>query len=452
MLGERILLVDDDDLIRSIVGQRLDDLGYQVSTAKTLAEARRSIAAATPDVALLDIKLPDGEGTELLEPLAQGADVPCIMITAHGTVESAVGALKQGASHYLEKPFSMERVEATVRSALERTRLQREVRTLRRQSATSGMVVGPSPAMQEVMRLVEKIAPADRSTVLIEGETGTGKGVLARSIHEMGPRAEGPFITVTCSALAGSLFESELFGHEKGAFTDARTMKRGLVEVASGGTLFLDEIAELPTNLQGKLLRLIEEKAFRRVGGTADLKVDARVVAATNRDLDADVAAGEFRQDLYYRLHVLPLKLPPLRHRRPDIPGLAKTFTERFSRELGKRIEGIDPKSMSLLEKYAWPGNVRELRNVIERAVLLSERPVLTPDLLTSEIRNSGETPQPHGTSLLGPEGLNLEFWERRLLREALQRTQGNQTKAGRLLGISRHQMRNRLIKYGGDL
>jgi transcriptional regulator with PAS, ATPase and Fis domain len=229
-------------------------------------------------------------------------------------------------------------------------------------------------------------------------------------------------------------------------------MKRGLVEVAAGGTLFLDEIAELPTNLQGKLLRLIEEKAFRRVGGTVDLTVDARVIAATNRDLEADVASGEFRQDLYYRLRVIPLTLPPLRHRRPDIPGLAKTFIERFSRELGIRIEGIDAPAMSLLEKHTWPGNVRELRNVIERAVLLSEGPVITPDLLPVGIRNGAEISPPRGASLLGPDGLDLESLERSLLREALQRTQGNRTEAGRLLGLSRHQIRNRLIKYGDDL
>jgi transcriptional regulator with PAS, ATPase and Fis domain len=313
------------------------------------------------------------------------------------------------------------------------------------------MIVGPSKAMHEVMKLVEKIAPAEKSTVLIEGETGTGKGVLARSIHELSPRREGPFVNVTCSALLGSLLESELFGHEKGAFTDAHTMKRGLVEVATGGTLFLDEIAELPTNLQGKLLRLIEEKAFRRVGGTVDLTVDARVIAATNRDLEADVASGEFRQDLYYRLRVIPVTLPPLRHRRPDIPGLAKTFIERFSRELGMHIEGIDAEAMSLLEKHTWPGNVRELRNVIERAVLLSEGPILTPDLLPVGVRNGAELSPRREVSLLGPDGLNLESLERNLLREALQRAQGNRTEAGRLLGLSRHQIRNRLIKYGGE-
>ena len=400
---------------------------------------------------LLDIKLPDGEGTEILTAL-QADDIPCIMMTAHATVESAVSALQAGASDYLEKPFSMERLEATLRTTLERTRLRRELRALRERSPLTGMVVGPSPAMDELMSLVRKVAPADSATVLILGETGSGKGVLARTIHELSPRAEGPFVNVTCSALTESLMESELFGHEKGAFTDARTMKRGLVEVADRGTLFLDEIAELSLGVQGKLLRFIEEKTFRRVGGTRDLTVDTRIITATNRDLEEEVRSERFREDLFYRLNVLPIELPPLRHRPSDIPVLAAHFLETFGGEFGKSVSEIAPDTMEALARHPWPGNIRELRNVVERSVLLSEGRTLTLDTLPRDLTGRTDSePAPGDLPELGPDGLDLEDLERALLREALRRSEGNRTEAGRLLGLSRHQIRSRLLKYGED-
>jgi DNA-binding NtrC family response regulator len=269
-MGERILILDDDPLIRDVLAERLSRRGFEPMVAASLGEARLAVARATPDAALLDVRLPDGLGTELLAELVEADDVPVVMMTAHGTVESAVAALRQGALDYLEKPFSIERVEATVRAALERTRLRRALRALRAPAGAGRRMIGGSAAMLEVSRLVEKIAPADTATVLILGETGTGKGLLARTIHELSPRADGPFVNVTCSALTESLMESELFGHEKGAFTDARSLKRGLVEVAEKGTVFLDEIGELSPGVQGKLLRFIEEKTFRRVGGTRD--------------------------------------------------------------------------------------------------------------------------------------------------------------------------------------
>jgi DNA-binding NtrC family response regulator len=449
-MAERILVLDDDVLLRTLVSERLDRRGYDVSVVGSLAEARAAVAGSHPDAALLDIRLPDGESTELLEELVSEAEVPCIMMTAHATVESAVEALKLGADDYLEKPFSLDRLEATLTSTLERTRLRREVRALRRQMEIRGEVIGASPAMREVLDLVERVAPAEAATVLLLGETGTGKGVLARLIHRMSPRADRPFVNVTCSALAENLMESELFGHEKGAFTDARTLKRGLAEVATGGTLFLDEIGELSMGLQSKLLRFIEDRTFRRVGGTEDLKVDARVIAATNRRLEEEVAEGRFRQDLFYRLRVLPIELPPLRHRRTDIPLLAEAFVDRFNGEFGKRVEGFSPETLDILERYEWPGNVRELCNVVERAVLLTEGDRIDVDALPREVRGEESRTGPEALTL-GPDGVDLDELEHALLMEALRRAEGNRTEAGRLLGLSRHQIRNRLKKYGVD-
>jgi len=452
MSRERILVVDDDRLIREILAERLEKKGYRVDRAGSLAEARAAVDKVTPDVAILDVKLPDGEGTELLPGLSEEAGIPCVMMTAHGTVTSAVEALRMGAEDFLEKPFSMDRLDTTLNHVLERTRLRRELRTLRTRGPQAGGIVGVSSEMQEVMELVRRIAPADHATVLILGETGTGKGMVAKAIHDLSPRAQGPFVNVTCSALAPTLMESELFGHEKGAFTDARTLKRGLVEVANGGTLFLDEIGELTPSLQSKLLRFLEDRTFRRLGSTEDRTVDARIVAATNRDLQAAVESGAFREDLYYRLRVLPLTLPPLRRRRGDVPALVAAFLDGFNKELGRGVVEVDPEASRLLEAYSWPGNVRELRNVVERAVLLADGPVLTPDLLPPEIRRE-EPPgsAPMGTLDLGPDGIDLDDLERRLLEEALRRADGNRTEAGRLLGLSRHQIRNRLKKYGID-
>ncbi|GMV04254.1 MAG: sigma-54-dependent Fis family transcriptional regulator [Gemmatimonadota bacterium] len=448
-MAERILLVDDDDLIRTVVAERLKRRGYDVTAARCLAEARTALKGSFPDAALLDIRLPDGNGTELLEELTAEEEVPCVMITAHATIESAVEALKKGAEDYLEKPFSLDRLEATLEATLERTRLRREVRALRRAGGVQGDVIGSSPAMRQVLNLVGRIAPADTATVLLLGETGTGKGLVARLIHDLSPRSDRPFVNVTCSALAESLMESELFGHEKGAFTDARTLKRGLVEVAHGGTLFLDEIGELSPGVQSKLLGFIEDKRFRRVGGTDDLRVDVRVVAATNRRLEEEVAAGRFREDLFYRLRVLPIELPPLRHRVSDVPLLATAFMDRFNREFGKKVQRVTTEAMALLEEYPWPGNVRELCNVVERAVLLTEGGEIDVDSLPPEVRRRGQEGEQAGTITLGPAGVDMEELERELLMEALRVAEGNRTEAGRLLGLSRHQIRNRLKKYG---
>jgi two-component system, NtrC family, response regulator AtoC len=449
MAETRILILDDDALIRTVLSDRLERMGNTVAVAGSLAEARALLRTKIPDLALLDMKLPDGEGTTLLPELVGELDVPVIMMTAHATVSSAVAALRQGARDLLEKPIAWERLEASVAAALEVTALRREVRALREQGRSEGTIVGQSPPMQELFRIVERVAPAEHTTVLIEGETGTGKGVIARLIHGLSPRAHQPFVNVTCTALAETIMESELFGHEKGAFTDARAMKRGLVELADRGTLFLDEIGELSPRLQGKLLQFIEDRTFRRVGGTRDLSVDTRLVTATNRNLEADVAAGVFRADLFYRLRVIPLHLPPLRDRSSDIPELARHFVVSYSRDLGKRVRRIDPGALELLCAYGWPGNVRELRNVIERAVLLADSDIITADTLPPEVRR----PRQHEDNgiEIGPQGLDIDALERTLLKEALRRAEGNRTVAGRLLGLSRHQIRNRLKKYGED-
>jgi two-component system response regulator AtoC len=448
----RVLVLDDDSVLRSVVAKRLRRAGYEVAETDALAAARAEIGRACPDVALLDVRLPDGEGTEMLKELADDAEVPCVMMTAHATVASAVEALKLGAVDYLEKPFSLDRLEATLSATLERTRLRREVGALRRQAGPRSAVIGESEAMQQVFDLVERLAPAGSSTVLLQGETGTGKGVVARLVHRMSLRSGGPFVEVTCSALAESLMESELFGHEKGAFTDARTLKRGLVEVAHEGTLFLDEIGEMPLAVQAKLLRFIEDHTFRRVGGTEDLRVDVRVIAATNRELDVEVAEGRFRSDLYYRLRVLPIDLPPLRHRRSDVSLLVRSFVVRFNGEFGKAVERVTPEAMEILQRYDWPGNVRELGNVVERAILLAKGREIDIGDLPPEVRGQGRS-QDGAAGMagleLGPEGIDLGELERSLLSEALRRAEGNRTAAGQLLGLSRHQIRSRLKKYG---
>ena len=450
MAGERLLVIEDDPLLLTVLAERMRREGLEVTLASTLAEARAAVDAADFDVVLADLRLPDGESLALLgEQAPRGA--AWVMMTAHATVSSAVEALKLGAKDYLEKPFSLDRAVATVRQALELTALRREVAALRDGSSRAGTtVIGESGAMKKVFELVERLAAVDATTVLIEGESGTGKGAIAQALHRLSRRGGGPFVNVTSSSLPEALMESELFGHEKGAFTDARTAKRGLVELADGGTLFLDEVGELTPGVQAKLLRFIEEKTFRRLGGTRDLVVDVRIVAATNRDLAGEVAAGRFRADLFYRLRVIPVTLPPLRERREDIVPLVKHFTAHFNREFGKRVQAVAPEAQAKLTAYAWPGNVRELRNVIERAVLLADGPVIGLRELAPEVT---APPAPAGggggATALAPDGVKLGDVERRLLVEALERARGNQSRAAELLGLSRHQVRTRMRRYG---
>ncbi len=442
----RILVLDDDALLRSLLSDRLTNEGYRVETAETLAAARELLAEERPDVAILDVQLPDGSGTDLLDELKERGPIPAIVVTAHGTIPLAVEALQRGAHDFLEKPFTMERLSATVAAAARVGHLHQHVRAIERQRPrASTTLVAVSPAMEKVMKLAERVARSASTSVLLRGETGTGKGMLARLLHELSPVADGPFLTVTCSALAETLIESELFGHEKGAFTDASSRKRGLVELAHKGTLFLDEIGELPLRLQGKLLQFIEDRSFRRLGGTVDLKVRTRILAATNRPLEQEVRDGNFREDLYYRLQVFPIVIPPLRDRAPDIPVLANHFLHEFAREFGHRVRNISPGAMDMLAEHRWPGNVRELRNAIERGVLMAEGDTLDEDCLLIDFE-----PEPSDShDPLGRNGVDLASLERELLEKAIARAAGNRTEAGRLLGLSRHQVRQRLKKFG---
>ena len=442
-----ILIADDERLIRWSLCQRLSAEGYGTLEAES---GRQTLARFddTVDLVLLDYRLGDTDGLRVLEALRRrDPDVLVIVLTAYSNVETAVAVMQQGAYHYVTKPFNLDEVSLLVGKALETTRLRRELRTIRasqRAPYSLDRIIGNSTAVADVKKLLGKIASSPASTVLLTGESGTGKDLAAKVIHYASARATRPFMNITCSALTETLLESQLFGHERGAFTDAKQQKRGLLESADGGTVFLDEIGEMALPLQSKLLRFLEEKTFKRVGGAADISVDVRIIAATNQDLEAKARDGTFREDLLYRLDVLPVKLPPLRDRAGDIPVLARFFADGFSREFRKRGQEIAPEAIEALQRHAWPGNVRELRNAVERAVLLSEGSRLTERDFPM-LRPGSELPT--GVTL-PPAGTNLEAIERDLVVQALERTGWNQTRAARLLGLNRDQIRYRIDKF----
>src|SRR5262245_58475660 len=423
MAHETVLVVDDEQLIRRSIAKRLGAVGYTVLEAENGKVALEQ-AATGVDLAILDYRLPDLDGLTVLKQIRQIApDVLVIVLTAYASVDTAVEAMKLGAYHFMNKPFDLEALTALVEQALETTKLRREVRQLRASQAepySLERMVGDSPPLRELKALLKRVATSPASTVLLTGESGTGKDLTAKILHYSSTRAGRPFVNITCSALPETLLESELFGHERGAFTDARQQKKGLLEQADGGTVFLDEIGEMTAPLQAKLLRFLEEKAFRRVGGAADVRVDVRVIAATNRQLEEEVRAGRFREDLFYRLNVLPLKMPALRTHMEDLPALVNYYVDLFNKEFKKNVRGASAATLRLLGGYAWPGNVRELRNAIERAMLLASGDALEPvDFPITSAPGSNNTNQIE----LPPAGLDLEETEKHLVMQALERT-----------------------------
>ncbi len=434
--GPVILVADDDPAIREAVAKTLSRAGYDVAPAADGTAALEIVRRQPVQLLLADLRMPGLDGLELLRATkAIAPEVEVILITGHGGIEDAVAAMKEGAYDFLTKPFKRAALRKTVEKALEKQHLLQQNRALRRQledATPQGAIIGTAPAMRRVLDLVAQVAPSN-ATVLILGESGTGKELIADALHRGSVRREGPCIKVNCAALPETLLESELFGHEKGAFTGAVGRKEGRFELAHGGTLFLDEIGDLSPATQAKLLRVLQEGTFERLGGTKTLKVDVRIVAATNKDLDAEVKARRFREDLFYRLNVISITLPPLRDRAEDIPVLAQHFVERFARRNAKPVEGLTREALDLLMPYRWPGNVRELENVIERAVVLARGPWIGPQDLPEPI--SGLSSEPRAITI--PVGTPLEEVEHRLIEETLRQTGGDKTLAAKLLGIT---------------
>jgi two-component system NtrC family response regulator len=448
-----ILVVDDEKNYRTILAQLLEGEGYRVSAAENPFAALELLSRESVALILSDLRMPRMDGMAFLQQVREAVgDVPFVILTAFATVETALAAMKAGAFDYLLKPFNNEDILLTVSKALAYARLQAENAALRRQleQGREREILGESPAIRRLLLDIGRVAPA-RTSVLIVGESGTGKELVARALHRASPRGKGPLVSINCAAFAENLLESELFGHERGAFTGATERKRGLLEVADGGTLFLDEIGEFPLSLQPKLLRVLQERRFRRVGGTAEIESDVRVVAATHRDLAAMLSFGTFREDLYYRLNVVTLSVPPLRERPEDVALLALHFLRRFGRELDRPVVSLRPEALKILQGYAWPGNVRELQNVIERGVLFCTGDTLkNADLPEPLRRSTGEATAPAvSLELDRPLPELLDAVEEDLIRRALVKARGVQAQAAELLGISRSNLQYKLKKFG---
>ncbi len=445
-----ILVVDDEPLQREILETILGEAGYEVLTAASGAEALQRIRALRPAVVLSDLRMAGMDGMELLDALTRFDPPPTmIMVTAHGTISSAVDAVKRGAFDYLTKPLDKEQLLLAVRKAAERSAILRENLQLRQQLYDRFRmegIIGRSPRMHEVVNLLKRVSGSP-ATVMLRGESGTGKELVARAIHYNSPRRSRPFTALNCAAIPENLFESELFGYEPGAFTGANGRREGLIEVANGGTLFLDEIGDLPLTMQSKLLRVLQDREIRRVGGKEQIKVDVRIISATNKDLEQAVEQKTFREDLYYRLNVIFIELPPLRERLEDIPPLIEHFLGKYNTEFGRRIREVRPEALRALQEYCWPGNVRQLEAVIERAVLLNDSGVLTQEDIRGLLVSRRS--ERHVWAELPAEGLDLEELEKELLRKALNRSGGVATRAARLLHMNYKQFLYRAEKYG---
>ncbi len=457
-MTQKILVVDDEKLIRWTLEQHLVKEGYEVASAESAEKGLALINEDPPDLVLLDNRLPEMTGLELLEKLnVQERGIMVIMITAYGMVETAVKAMKHGAYDYISKPFNLEEITFVIKKALEAGSLRTQVKQLRQEfSSKVDTIIGESDEMMKVKNLILKIAKSDATTVLIQGESGTGKELVAKALHYSSARADQPFMAINCAALPVTLLESELMGHEKGAFTDAKTSKKGLFELADGGTVFLDEIGDMDLSMQAKLLRMLEEKTFKRVGGVKDIKVNVRLVSATNQELLKAMREGGFRKDLYYRLQVVPIYLPALRDRGQDVLVLARHFIEYFNKECHKNVLGISKEAEQILLSHHWPGNVRELKNVIERAMILDIDSEILPEHLSPDILEgrpatsaSSLTPVSLEGLVIPDSGLSIEDVENALVRKALDMANGNQTRAAQLLKMPRDAFRRRMKRFG---
>ncbi|BCR05716.1 sigma-54-dependent Fis family transcriptional regulator [Desulfuromonas versatilis] len=455
---EKILIVDDEAFIRENLERILAEDGYHPFSAENGDQAVKLVGEEEIDLVLLDLNLGNQSGLDVLRAMREiDPELLVIIITGYGTVESAVEALKMGAYDYIKKPFKADAIHLIVRLALETQNLRREVRQLRRGGKEKELIgstdmIGSSPQLLQVYRQIREVAKHETATVLITGESGVGKELVARGIHNLSPRKERPFVEINCGSLPFNLLETELFGHERGAFTDAKTRKIGLFEESNGGTIFLDEIGEMDMNLQVKLLRVLEDRRIRRLGGTRNIDIDVRVIAATNRNLKEAIDEKVFREDLYYRLNVFPIHIPPLRERREDIPQLLDYFLKRFSREFNKRIREVSRDALDLLMRYHWPGNVRELRNVVERICIMYNVETIRPNNLPSEIWGEAPRKEAPFSYEIPPEGIMLEDMigqiEKELIGKAIAITGGNVAKTARLLNVPRGTLRYKLEKY----
>src|SRR5579875_1354287 len=450
---QNILIVEDEAKMQRLLQLSLAEEGYTTRSASDAEQGLRLLRQEKFDLVITDLKLPGMDGLEFLQAVKRtDARIPVILMTAFGTVETAVQAMKAGASDYVLKPFSLEEIKLIIQRELNVLRLKDENRNLREALGKRYQfkkIIARSAKMQEVLAVVDRVAPTN-STVLLGGESGVGKDLIARAIHQHSRRSSGPFIKINCAAIPENLLESELFGYEKGAFTGAVTAKPGKFELADRGTIFLDEIGDVPPSIQVKLLRVLQEREFERLGGTKTLKVDVRLVAATNRDLRAALEQGSFREDLYYRLNVVPINIPPLREHKEDIPDLVHLFIERFSSEAGKQITGLTPAALKRLIDFHWPGNVRELENIIERAVALATgEEIGEADIRLDLSPASPSIASTGSTAEFLPPGMTLEQFEGKSILEALRRAGGNKSQAARLLGLSRNALRYRLSTMG---